>query len=36
MSDDARWVRWERAYLTEPEPRDEDDEEEEESDAELP
>ena len=32
MTDDARWVRWERAWLTEPEPRDEDDEEEEEDD----
>jgi hypothetical protein len=30
MTDDARWVRWERQYLTEPEPRDDEDDEEEE------
>jgi hypothetical protein len=32
MTDESRWVRWERAYLNEPEPRDDEDDEEEEDD----
>ena len=32
-SDTARWVRWERAYLNEPEPRDPDEDEEEEEET---
>ena len=32
MTDESRWVRWERQYLTEPEPRDPDEDEEEEED----
>ena len=33
MSDDtARWIAWERRWLTPPEPEDDQDEEEEESD----